>query len=236
MVHRRVLVGGGIGCALMALCGQARATILTFDPVTAPDAAVSQAYGDRVASANQFGFNYGADYGFTPNVVVEYRPTLRYKETGYGDLTNFLYREDSGNRLIEINLNADNGYNVCLHYFDLAAEIGEALLVKSITVTTGQLVEVYRADWVLIPDIEEPRPLPPGQTGTPTRLRIQFDPAVCNAPTLKIRIDLTNLDFKAPQIGIDNIAIQQDPPPVPAPGAATLLLVAGGFAARRRRR
>jgi len=235
MLLRPNLVRGGFGLALLAFAGQATATILTFDPVPAPDSQVSQIYGDRVAGPSQFGFDYGSDFGFTPNVSVEYRPTLRYRESGHGDLSNFIYREDSGNLLLEINFFADAGYNVCLHYFDIAAMIGESLSVKSITLTTGALIELYRADWVQIPDILESRPLPPGQTGTPTHMRINFDPALCNAPTLKLRIDLSNLSFKAPRIGIDNIAFSQNPP-VPAPGAAALLALATLGAARRRRR
>lgn len=230
---------GGAGAALVCAAAwqgaaPAHATLLTFDPVPAPDSQVSQIYGDRVSSTSQFGFNYGADCGFTPNVVVEYRPTLRYRETGFGDLTNFIYREDSGNRLLEINFTADPGYHVCLHYFDLAAQLGEALPVKSVTVTTGQLEELFRVEWLEVPDIEEDRPLPPGQTGTPTRLRVNFDPALCNAPVLKLRIELSNLAFKSDQIGLDNICFSQTP--IPAPGAAVMLGLGGLMAARRRRR
>jgi hypothetical protein len=229
----RALLSGAIGglCALAVAAG-AHATVLTFDPVPGNSALVLQGYGDRVTSTDQNGFQYGADLGFTPNVVVEYRPNLRYRTTGMGDLVNSLYREDSGNRLLEINLSADLGYQVCLHYFDLAAQIGEALTVKSVQVTTGQLEVLYRADWVLIPDIVEPRPLPAGESGTPTHLRFAFDPAICNSPALKIRIELDNLGFKVPRIGIDNIGFSQ----TPAPSAATLFLTAGGLLGARRRR
>jgi hypothetical protein len=213
---------------------EAGATLLTFDPITAPDAQVAQIYGDHVASTSQFGFSYGADCGFTPNVAIEYRPTLRYRASGYGDLHNFIYREDSGNRLLEINFNADPGYTVCLNYFDLAAQIGEGLTVKSIVVSTGQLTELYHADWVYVPDIVESRPLPAGQSGTPTHLRINFNPVLCNSPTLKIRIDLSNLLFKAPWVGIDNICFSQTP--LPAPGGAGVFALAGLAACRRRRR
>ncbi|MFN7020662.1 MAG: hypothetical protein ACK4WH_04940 [Phycisphaerales bacterium] len=233
MVLRRVLRGGA-GVGVLALASQAGATVLIFNPVPAPDSQVSQIYGDRVTSTNQFGFEYGAEFGFTPNVTVEYRPTLRYRETGHGDLVNFLYRENSGNQLLEINLNADDGYTVCLHYFDIAAQLGEALPVKSIDVFSGQLVSFFHEDYPVIPDIIEPRPLPPGQTGTPTHRRIEFDPIICNAPTIKIRIDLTNLGIKVPRIGIDNIAFSQHP--IPTPGAGVLLGLAGLLAARRGRR
>jgi uncharacterized protein (TIGR03382 family) len=218
--------------AALSLAAAAHGTVLTFDPVPGNDALVLQAYGDRVASANQSGFQYGADLGFTPNVVVEYRPNMRYRTSGIGDLVNCLYREDSGNRILEINLTADLGYEVCLHYFDLAAQLGEALPVKSIQVTTGQLVVLYRQDWEVIPDIVEPRPLPVGQTGTPTHTRIEFDPAICNSPVVKIRIELDNLGVKVPRIGIDNIGFSQ----TPSPGTATLLVAAGGLVGFRRRR
>lgn len=232
MAVRRA-VWGGVGVGVVALASQAGATVLIFNPVPAPDSQVSQIYGDRVTSTNQFGFEYGAEFGFTPNVVVEYRPTLRYRESGHGDLQNFLYRENSGNQFIEINLNADDGYSVCLHYFDLASQLGEALPVKSIDVFSGQLVSFFHEDYPVIPDIVEPRPLPPGETGTPTHRRIEFDPMICNAPTIKIRINLSNLGVKVPRIGIDNIAFSQHP--VPAPGAAVVLGLAGLVAGRRRR-
>jgi hypothetical protein len=229
MVSRRVLVGGGVVVVALgvgSLAPQASATLLTFDPITAPDAVVSPIYGDRVTSTSQFGFQYGGDFGFTPNVLIDYRPTLRYRESGHGDLVNFLYRENSGNLLMEINLNADDGYTVCLHYFDLAAQLSENLAVKSIDVTSGQLVSYFHADFPIIPAVDG--------SNQPTHRRFEFDPAICNAPTLKIRIDLSNLGLKVPRIGIDNIAFSQHP--VPMPGAAWTLGLAVLAAARRRRR
>lgn len=219
----------------LASASTSQATVLTFDPVPGNNALVLQGYGDRVTSTQQGFFEYGDEFGFTPNVVVEYRPNIRYRTTGIGDLTNAAYREDSGNRILEINLAADVGYSVCLHYFDLAAQLGEALPVKSVKVLTGQLVELYRQDWVVIPDIVESRPLPPGQTGTPTHLRFNFDPAICNNNVLKIFIELDNLGFKAPRIGIDNIAFSQIPP-VPAPGSLALMGAAAIFLGFRRGR
>jgi uncharacterized protein (TIGR03382 family) len=94
------------------------------------------------------------------------------------------------------------------------------------------LVVLYRQDWEVIPDIVEPRPLPVGQTGTPTHTRIEFDPAICNSPVVKIRIELDNLGVKVPRIGIDNIGFSQ----TPSPGTATLLVAAGGLVGFRRRR
>lgn len=236
MVSRALLSGAtGVASALALAAGSATATVLTFDPVPANDGLVLQGYGDRVTSTQQGIFRYGDEFGFTPNVVVEYRPNIRYHTTGYGDLTNIAYREDSGNRILEINLAADVGYRVCLHYFDLAALLGEALTIKSIQIQTGQLVTLFRQDFFFLSDIVEPRPLPPGQTGTPTHTRFTFDPAICNSTVLKIRIELDNLGFKCPRIGIDNIAFSQDPP-IPAPGAVTLLAAACGILAFRRRR
>lgn len=219
----------------LALAGTAQATVLTFDPVPGNNALVLQGYGDRVTSTQQGFFQYGDEFGFTPNVVVEYRPNIRYRTSGIGDLVNAAYREDSGNRILEINLAADVGYSVCLHYFDLAAQLGEALPVKSIQVLTGQLVELYRRDWVVISDIVETRPLPAGQTGTPTHTRFTFDPPICNNNVLKIAIELDNLGFKAPRIGIDNIAFSQIPP-VPAPGSLALLAAAATVLGTYRRR
>lgn len=235
MRSRALFSGVAVGAAAFACAAAANATVLTFDPVVGNDALVLQAYGDRVNSADQSGFQYGSDLGWTPNVVVEYRPNMRYRTTGIGDFENCLYREDSGNRILEINLSADLGFEVCLHYFDLASQLGEALPVKSIQITTGQLVVLYREDWQVIPDIVEPRPLPVGESGTPTHRRFSFDPAICNSPALKIRIELDNLGVKVPRIGIDNIGFSQNPP-VPSPGSAALVTVAGGLLLGRRSR
>lgn len=235
MRSRPLFVGVAGGAAVLGSALAASATVLTFDPVVGNDALVLQAYGDRVSAADQNGFHYGSDLGWTPNVVVEYRPNMRYRTTGIGDFENCLYREDSGNRIMEINLSADLGFEVCLSYFDLASQLGEALPVKSIQITTGQLVVLYREDWQVIPDIVEPRPLPPGDTGTPTHRRFTFDPAICNSPTLKIRIELDNLGIKVPRIGIDNIGFSQHPP-VPAPGPSALVTIAGSLLLTRRSR
>lgn len=236
MLSRALLSGAtGVAAALALTAGSAQATVLTFDPVPANDGLVLQGYGDRVTSTQQGIFQYGDEFGFTPNVVVEYRPNIRYHTTGYGDLTNVAYREDSGNRILEINLAADVGFRVCLHYFDLAALLGEALPIKSIQIQTGQLVTLFRQDHFLLSDIVESRPLPPGQTGTPTHTRFTFDPAICNSTVLKIRIELDNLGFKCRRIAIDNIAFSQDPP-IPAPGAFALIIAACGFLGIQRRR
>jgi hypothetical protein len=228
----RALLSGAVGViAALSLAAGSHGTVLTFDPVPGNDALVLQAYGDRVTAAEQNGFQYGTEFGFTPNVVVEYRPNMRYRTHGLGDLQNALYREDTGNRILEINLSADLGYQVCLFQFDLASQLGEALPVKSIQVTTGQLVVLYREDWQVIPDIVEPRPLPVGQSGTPTHRRFEFDPAICNGNVVKIRIELDNLGVKVPRIGIDNIGFGQ----IPSPGSAMLGALAGGLLATRRR-
>lgn len=217
---------------------QSRATVLTFEPVDADDALIPQSYGDRVSSTPLNGFNYGPEWGFTPNVTVEWRPTIRWRhidpgETGFGDLQDFAYREDSGNRIMEILFFADAGWNICLHEFDLAAKIGEALPVKAVRVTTGTNVDLFRVDFPTIPDILEPRPLPVGVTGTPTHMHFSFDPAICNAPFVKIRIELDNLGFKCDQIAIDNIGFGQMP--VPAPGTGVMVGAGMLLAARRRR-
>jgi hypothetical protein len=88
------------GNPMIANVGRSGSTILTFEPPKANRTVISQTYGDRVTAIEQGGFRYGS--GGTPataNITVGYGPAandVKQWTTGYGDLTDVLYRDAEG--------------------------------------------------------------------------------------------------------------------------------------------
>jgi hypothetical protein len=243
------LVALGLATTLVTSAG---ATVLTFDFGGLNTDNVPAGYGNRVSSFAPGPFMYGSDGGITPNVSVTYTPVLRLggaqppdNTRVFGDLQNVLYRDRNGGftvGILEITLQADPGYQVCLHYFDLAAVfnavtgIGEDLPARSIQVLDGAGTALYQLDY---DPANPPSTYIPG-TNIPTlrHRRFDWDANPLCADRIMIRLDLTQLitigGSKVDRIGIDNIKFTQRG--VPASGPAALFLGAAGLIAVRRRR
>lgn len=246
------------------VAGSAHGTVLTFDFTGSDGTGVPQLYGDRVTNFNNtsLGFQYGSAGGITPNVTVFYKDFLRLGGTNpndpqatrvFGNLTNVLYRDRQQGGIqpgiMQIELSADPGFEVCLHYFDLAAvfnrafSTGEDLRIKSVEVInliSGQvLYSVFNdAPPTLIPGTPPPgTPLPISSPSVLRSLRYDFDANPLRAPVLAIKVDATLLQStifgsKVDRVGIDNIKFSQ----IPTPAAGMLALLGGGIVATRRRR
>ncbi|MBX3385828.1 MAG: hypothetical protein KF768_04600 [Phycisphaeraceae bacterium] len=204
----------------------ANATVLTFDgSFWTEDRVVPDSYGSNVIG-NTSSFIYGPECDITPDVVVDYVGTMRWKSTGYGDLQNFIYADHPSNatqRFLTVVLaNTAPGDTVGLHSFDVAAELGETLRID--------WIRVYRDGQLAYNNIE---PLIPGDAANPSRLSIMFNPPIVGT-VVQIELNLTRLLLKSERIGIDNIKFSQTS--IPTPGAALLFAAGlGVFAARRRR-
>ena len=233
------------GSALNSASG----TVLTFNIQGAVDfqnfSDLYQAYGDRVGNPlfdmSFPQFSYGSGGGLTPNVQVEYRPGLLFASSQapsarvYGDLQNVLYRQFGGNNIIEVGMFADEGFQVDLFSFDLAAVLSENLPVRFVRVesASGQVL------------FQDPNPPGSGQNiipavdagGMPTRKTYDFV-SLLGSPIrsqgVRILVDTGQIPTKVDRIGIDNIKFGQNPP-IPAPGAAVLIACGVLIAARRRR-
>ncbi|MFT3786948.1 MAG: hypothetical protein QM770_12405 [Tepidisphaeraceae bacterium] len=142
--------------AVESLEGRRLLTVLTFDrlvgtsttgaSLTQPDLAATSNYGDRVNATTVTSpiantkYTYKSDLGFTPNVTAAFGPVsgttplVAGWPTAYGDLVNIVYGT-SGK--IEITLNADAGYQVKLHSFDLGGWSNTDYTVKSVQVFNG---------------------------------------------------------------------------------------------------
>ena len=99
---------------------------MVFEPLQPLFQPIPPEYGDRVTAVNQGGFIYGAEEGFTPNVVVDYNFNAAPWATGSGDLVNVVYPHRGiffgtyPYGIFELVLTADPGYQVSLHGFDMA--------------------------------------------------------------------------------------------------------------------
>lgn len=120
----------------IALCSVASATRLTFDQtsgavISANSTYQAPIYGDRVTSTVMGNFSYGGDFGFTPNVAIEYWvinpfgtfPGNSTWSSGYGDLVNTVWSGGSSSQNPNdgyVKLTADAGFKVNLHSFKTA--------------------------------------------------------------------------------------------------------------------
>lgn len=112
----------------LASAAPSRATVLTFDvdPPVGDHENINQAYGDAVTMTTMPGnLQYGEDgEGFTPNVDVAYGPAgadPALWTSGYGDLSNILFKDADGFDYLQVTFTADAGYLVELHSWDMSA-------------------------------------------------------------------------------------------------------------------
>lgn len=232
-------------CASLALAGTAAGSVLTFDGTHFfPGGPMTNSYGDRVIATGNTSssFQYGLDCGPTPNILVDYAEgdgEMRWKDTGYGNLTNFIYVEHDinvSNRVLDVTLTylppGGTGTpvgGVYLYGFDLAAELGETLSINEVRVIrTGGPAPlpngtIFSEQWVQIP----------GDANAPSRKTYVFDPPLYGQ-TLSIQLNLSNLQGKSDRIGLDNIKFGETF--IPSSGSAALVGASLALLATRRRR
>lgn len=210
---------------LAGTCGMASATVLTFDPNPGNGSPINGAYGDRVTSAMQGGFAYGTMFGQTPNVEVSYSSfngNMLHWSTDYGDLQDVIYAPESA-REFRVTLEADAGWLVELHAFDLAGWANTDYTINGVRVEVDGSVE-----------FSEMNALVRGASADmQNRRHTSYDfGAALTGSVVEIVVDVANIvGASQDNIGIDNVAFGQV---VPAPGAVAVLGAAGLVAVRRR--
>ena len=186
-----------VGLALAGAASPAPATVLIFEPTDRNFQRTDQAYGDRVVATAQDGFLYGADGGFTPNVMVAYgRLPGAFPSQwtfGYGDLQGILFDDEDSFGHLEIELAADAGWWVTLAHFDMAAYRPVAP-INDVRVVNGAGDELFRQDGVAVPDVGH--------------ISFDFDPPL-QGRWLTISFDASNLGGWSDDIGIDNVTFSQ---------------------------
>lgn len=143
--------------AVMTIAGVASATNLLFATDTGAQLADSSlaTYGDRVTAVSQGGFGYGAEGGFTPNVVIDYTTNVGTWPTGYGNFPTAIWGRNSSSSStsdatpVSFTLTADSGYLVRLRSIRLADWNGTQLQT-TFRVLDGSNNELF--NWQGIPD------------------------------------------------------------------------------------
>lgn len=178
-------------------------------------------YGTRITTSETTQsdgtvYQYGVDTeGFTPNVTASYGPFSLFTggpelwREGFGDLNGVLYQGSLEKGVgynydvLDIVLTADNGYDVLLYGFDLAAFGFSDLTINSITVYDG----------VPFPFLTPTNTLVPPSTNVvvsgSTRTSVDLSGSPLQAQTIWLRIDAANLGDGSQNIGIDNIRFGQ---------------------------
>lgn len=201
----------------LCLAGISQATVLIFENdggITLTQGELDDFYGDNVTSTSQGGLAYGAAYGFTPNVTVDYTASANSVVStwggGYGDLVNVIWGAgpQSGENIGIVTLAADTEL-VQLHELDVASWTGAA---------PDAFLRVYDASNTLV--FENLGPF--SQT---THDHFVFN----NIIDTEIRIEFSQGWWTA----LDNIAFSQTAVPEPATMA---ILGLGALALRRRNR
>ena len=203
----------------------ASATVLTLNITDgAAGITMQQEYGDKVTTTTSGLFSYGADGGFTPNVVVEYTspdsPTdLSFWTTGYSDLTNVLYNEPDGENSYTVRFVADSGFLVRLDAFDLG-NFGGAVTLPGLRIEDGLGNSLFSLNNIFL-----------GAAAVPHQ-NYNFLGGLF-AEEIRIIVNTTGLAGNSDNIGLDNIQFSQTA--VPEPSAAGLLIAGAALMLRRRR-
>jgi len=139
--------------------------------------------------------------------------------TGYGSLENVLFAGDFATEL-RVDLAADEGFEVGLSGFDLAA-FSSNQEIQGIEVLDGSSSVVWAVGVTEI-------------SGTSFNA---FDTSGVFASSLSIRVDLTGQGTNADNFGIDNIQVsQRSVAAVPEPAAASAILLGSLLLFARRRK
>lgn len=183
------------GVALIS--SPAHALVLIFEPVVENYEPLDQSYGDRVISTSQDGFVYGVEGGFTPNVEADYGvlpyATPSLFRVGFGDLRDVLFDSASDFGHLEVALTADEGWNVTLSRFEMAAWRATNPI---------NAVQVYTQAGDVLFDARDV------QIAHDTHTIFSFDPPLI-ARKLVIAIDASNLGGLSDNIAIDNVVFGQ---------------------------
>ncbi|MFO0901207.1 MAG: hypothetical protein U0836_27590 [Pirellulales bacterium] len=170
--------------ALLA-AGAAEATVLTFDAGVLYTEYVSngktlvQNHGDRVTATAQGPNSYGKGSGWTPNVTVEYSPSMQFRSAAvnWGGLD--LPAAVTYDGLISITLRADEGWDVALESLAVASRNDDRTLEHVIIWDAGTNESLALESSGAAP-AQAPRTvdLPPSARGKALRLEIATgDPA-----------------------------------------------------------
>lgn len=194
------------------------ATVLTFDvdPPVSNFENINQDYGDRVTSTTMPGnLQYGENgEGFTPNVVVDYGPAAADPAlwtTGYGNLSNILFKDADGFDYLQVTFTADPGYLVELHSWDMAAFTN--VFSSDPTINSVRVLDSEGAELLLISN--------PTISRTTRTSFISVNPFVDDL--LVLEFNAGNLGGLSDDIAFDNIVFAQRL--IPEPGAILLLLL-----------
>lgn len=219
-----------VGCgAAILFASPLEATILTFDqdPPIGNFEAVNQSYGDRVTTTSAPGnYQYGVGpEGFTPNVVASYLPSEAVPalwSTGYGNLTNILFKDADGFPTLQVVLTADPGFLTQLYEFDMAAfssAFSSDPAINYIRVLDSEGNELFRQNNAVISET--------------THTTFDFSAALLTDDVIVIEFDSINLGGLSDDIALDNIRFGETVVPEPA-GLSVLAVSAVGLRRRRR--
>ena len=185
---------------LLATPALGQETVLTF-LITGMGNGVPlpQDYGDRVTAATMGTYDYGGSGTFTPNVLVSHGgPTegLDHWVNGYNDLLDVALNDVDGEAYLRLALQADAGYRVSLHGFDIG-NWGGAITLPAIRVRDEHGL-VY-----------EELNVPLEQKSSTNEHNAVFAPPL-QGQVLVIELDLTGLGGQSDNVGIDNVWFRQD--------------------------